>query len=118
MSYSSEAEAFFGYMNRRELDKIRECLDAEAVFFFPKTQPLTGPDRIVKFLQILFRGYPELVFTVQGVVSDGDTAAVHWTNRGHNRKQELYANEGVTWFRFQDGKVVFLSDFFKDTGKF
>jgi ketosteroid isomerase-like protein len=59
-----------------------------------------------------------LHFTVQGVIADGERVAVHWTNQGRTRTGEHYENEGVTWFTFENGKIVFISDFFKDTGKF
>ena len=48
----------------------------------------------------------------------GERAAVHWRNRGEDRDGHPYANEGVTWLRFDRGRIVFLSDFFKDTERF
>jgi len=42
---------------------------------------------------------------------------VHWTNRGMNRRQEPYANEGATILEFKAGKISWISDFFKDTDK-
>ncbi len=45
-------------------------------------------------------------------------AAVHWTNRGMNRKNKPYENQGVTILEIEKGKIKFISDFFKDTEKF
>jgi ketosteroid isomerase-like protein len=108
---------FFEVLNGRELDEAKKLLDSRTEFFFPKTKPMIGKDRILKFLNIFFRQYPELIFTVVRVIQQGDLAAVHWTNRGVSRRQEAYENEGVTILEMEKGKIVYISDFFKDTEK-
>lgn len=109
---------FFLFFNSRDLDRLRVLLAENAQFYFPKTQPLLSPDRILKFLHVLFRQYPELAFTVHRTIVQDNRAAVHWTNRGKNRRGEPYENEGLTLLEFAEGKIAFISDFFKDTEKF
>jgi len=109
---------FFEVFNNRDLDAMGNLLDSSAQFYFPKTQPLIGKERILRFLKILFRQYPELSFTVERVIIQGNQAAVHWTNHGRNRRREPYENEGVTILEFEKGRIKFISDFFKDTDKF
>jgi len=109
---------FFDLLNRRDLDKMGAMMTEDVVFLFPKTQPLQGPERIARFFNILFRRYPELSFAVKRTIVEKDWAAVHWTNRGVSRKKEPYENEGVTLLESDQGKIRFISDFFKDTGKF
>ena len=108
---------FFQVLNERDLVEADNLLAPRAELFFPKTRPMVGKDRILKFLEIFFRQYPELVFTVQRVICQGDRAAVHWTNRGTNRRKEPYENEGATILEMENGKIVYISDFFKDTSK-
>ena len=108
---------FFEVLNERDLDEADKLLAPQAGFYFPKTQPLVGKDRILKFLKIFFRQYPELFFTVVRVIRQGDQAAVHWTNRGMNRGKEPYENEGVTILEIKEGKISYVSDFFKNTEK-
>ena len=108
---------FFKVLSEQALDEADNLLDPLAEFYFPKTQPLIGKDRILKFLKIFFRQYPELVFTVLRVIHHGDQAAVHWTNHGINRRKEPYENEGVTIMEIREGKIVYISDFFKNTEK-
>ena len=110
-------QKFFEVFNNRDLDGMGGLLHSNASFYFPKTQPLLGKDRILKFLKILFRQYPELSFKVERVIRQGNHAAVHWTNRGINRRKELYENEGVTILEMENEKIKFISDFFKDTEK-
>ena len=109
---------FFDSMNRRNLEEMGNLLTDETVFYFPKTQPLIGKERILKFFKILFRQYPVLTFDIQRTIIQENQAAIHWTNKGHNRKNLPYENEGVTILEMDDTKIRFMSDFFKDTEKF
>ncbi|MDA8308104.1 MAG: nuclear transport factor 2 family protein [Deltaproteobacteria bacterium] len=115
---NSKVIAFFEFFSTQNLEPMANFLKEDARLLFPKTQPLIGKERILKFLRILFRQYPELIFTVEDTIAQGDKVAVHWRNRGINRQQEPYENEGVTLFFFEDGLICLMSDFFKDTGKF
>jgi len=109
---------FFDLVNNRDLEQLGDLLTEGAEFYFPKTQPLHGKERILRFFNILFRQYPKLSFHIQRVIVQGQKAAVHWTNRGVNRRNEPYDNEGVTILELVGEKISFISDFFKDTEKF
>ncbi len=118
MSLEQTITKFFEVFNSRDLDRMRELFHEDAEFYFPKTQPLIGRKRILKFLNILFRQYPELSFEVQRIICEGRNAAIHWTNKGRSRRKEPYQNEGATIMEVEDDKITFISDFFKDTEKF
>lgn len=118
MSDEQIVQTFFEVFNNRDMKKMAKLLNTDAEFFFPKTQPLIGRERILKFLGILFRQYPQLSFTIQRMIQQGERAAVHWTNQGLNRRQEPYENEGVTILEMKNGKITYISDFFKNTEKF
>ena len=109
---------FFSAVNKRDFHEMEGLLRPDAALYFPKTEPLLGKDRILRFFKILFRQYPELVFDVKDIITQGDRAAVHWTNRGTSRKKEPYENEGVTLLEWKEDGILFMSDFFKDTEKF
>ena len=108
---------FFDFVNARDLKKMGDLLHSKAEFYFPKTQPLIGKDRIMRFFNILFRQYPEMFFKIHRVIQQEQHAAVHWTNRGINRRNERYVNEGVTILERKGNQIIFISDFFKDTEK-
>ncbi len=118
MVNKSTIRHFFDVFNRRELEKMAVLLDSHSELYFPKTRPLIGRERIFKFINILFKQYPQLQFEIQGIIHQGDRAAVHWKNRGRNRKGEAYYNEGVSWMVFKNNRIQWMSDFFKDTDKF
>ena len=109
---------FFDVFNHRDPKKMSDLLTPDAELYFPKTEPLFGKERIFKFLNILFRQYPVLTFTVERVILQQNQAAVHWTNQGVDRRKTPYQNEGVTLLEIQDGKISFISDFFKNTDIF
>ena len=111
-------DQFFELVNTRDLNMLEQLLTEDAEFYFPKTRPLLGKKQIIRFFRILFRQYPELVFQVQRKIVQRGSAAVHWVNRGANKRGEPYNNEGVTLLEMETGRITFISDFFKDTGKF
>ena len=109
---------FFDALNEKNFPLMEKLLDPDAEMFFPKTQPLCGRKRILQFLRLLFRKYPQLAFSVHRTIQQDNLTAVHWTNRGRSRHDEPYENEGVTLIEFSGGRIRFISDFFKDTEKF
>ena len=109
---------FFDIINKRDLEVLEDLLDDKAEFYFPKTQPLIGKKRILRFFKILYRRYPELAFQIKRTIVQGKAAAVHWSNQGVKKGGELYANEGMTLLEMKNQKIIFISDFFKDTEKF
>lgn len=111
-------EEFFDAMSRQDLEGLGARLHPAARFEFPKAQPLEGRDEILRFFRILFRRYPELAFTLRRTVIQDGRAAVHWANAGRARDGAPYENEGVTLLEFDGESITWLSDFFKDTGKF
>lgn len=109
---------FFAALSGRDLAALGAFLDEETLFLFPKTEPLRGRARILRFFKILFRQYPRLQFEILETLIDGERASVHWRNDGESRDGLGYANEGVTLFRYEAGRLRWISDFFKDTGRF
>ena len=109
---------FYEAMSNRNSELLEVLLSDTAEFYFPKTQPLLGKVRIMKFLRLLWKQYPELVFDVKLMIIQGNKASVHWMNKGINRKKQPYENEGITLFEWEGDTITYISDFFKDTEKF
>jgi ketosteroid isomerase-like protein len=118
MSQRGRVVDFFACVNDRDLNRFGDLLREDAEFYFPKTQPLVSRDRILRFFRVLFRQYPKLSFQIHRIIMEGNRAAVHWSNRGENRKKEPYENEGITLLELEGDQLRFISDFFKDTEKF
>ena len=46
---------FFSLLSNQDLKQMSSLLHPDARLYFPKTQPLAGRDRILRFFKILFR---------------------------------------------------------------
>jgi len=109
------AKAIFTAMNRRDPAHLGPYLSEGAVFDFPGPGLIEGSRKILVFLKVLFRKYPRLEFSVEDILVDGDQACAVWTNEGEDKKGNSYKNRGISLIRFSEGKIVFISDYFKDT---
>lgn len=118
MTFETTITTFFHAANNHDLTALEGLFTNDIEFFFPKTRPLMGKKRVLRFFAILFRQYPRLTFQVHMTIIQSEKAAVHWTNEGMNRKGDPYENEGVSVLRFENNKISFISDFFKNTEKF
>ena len=108
----------FAGLNQKNLDELSDELADDAVFLFPKTAPLVGKKKILSFMKVLIRRYPNLIFTLGRMTGDETLGAVEWTNHGNAKNGEPYENAGVTFLEVRDGKIAYISDTFKDTDKF
>ena len=105
----------FQAMNSRTFDDIMDYFDDGLVLDFPGTGRIEGKRKVVIFLKALLRKYPVLCFNVYEVLVDGEQAAALWTNKGSNLVGEDYQNSGVSIIHLENGKITFISDYFKDT---
>ena len=109
------ASGIFAAMNSRDLSGLEPHLADDAVFDFPGAGSITGKKKILLFLKVLFRKYPRLKFTVEDILLEGDRACAVWSNQGEDTSGSPYQNRGITLVRVAKGKIVFISDYFKDT---
>ena len=105
----------FTAMNKRDPMYLSQHLSENAVFDFPGPGRLKGKKRILTFLKILFRKYPQLQFTIEDIFGEGERVCTIWSNQGTDNKGNSYKNRGITLVRASEGKIVFISDYFKDT---
>lgn len=108
-------QQIFEAMNARNLSLVEPYLAEHAVFDFPGAGCIAGRKRILLFLKALFRKYPRLTFTVEDIFSEGERACAVWSNEGEDSKGSPYKNHGITLVRIQEGHIIFISDYFKDT---
>ena len=105
----------FKEMNIKSFKEIDGYLHDNLALDFPGAGRVDGKRRVLVFFQALLRKYPILCFNVYEYFADGEQVCVLWTNKGENLAGEAYENSGVTVMHIEDGKITFISDFFKDT---
>ena len=109
------AELVVTSMDKRDLTLYEKHVAEDAVLDFPGSEKVKGCRRIIVFLKAVLRKYPELKFTIEKIIVDGTGAAVVWSNKGKDKSGESYYNRGITFVQMRDGKIVLISDYFKDT---
>ena len=115
MSNKYLAKAFMDALNNRNYAEFPKCLMENAALDFPGPGRIKSRKKIISFVKALFRRFPRLEFTVFDIIVEGDRACIVWTNEGERNDGEPYSNSGITLLHITDGKIAFISDYFKDT---
>jgi ketosteroid isomerase-like protein len=98
-----------------EIIAYEKLITKKVAFDFPGAGRTEGARRTLLLLKSMLRKYPELTFTVKEIMVQENRACAIWVNEGRDRKGLPYSNSGITLFHFSDGKISFISDYFKDT---
>lgn len=105
----------FEAFNMRDFSILEPWLEEDVCLDFPGVKLIEGKRKFLIFTSALFRSYPKLEFSVYDILLDGDKSCIVWTNEGLDSSGNKYLNRGVTLVEIRDGKIVLLSDYFKDT---
>ncbi len=100
--------------NQKNMDALEEFYAADAVWHEPD-QELQGLEEIRQYVALNFAAFPDVNFTVEDVIAEGDKAVTRWTVRGtHQGETEEFGPptgrqielEGLTLHRLEGGKIV------------
>jgi ketosteroid isomerase-like protein len=109
------AQEIFHAMNTRDFTAFEQVIAEDVAFDFPGAGKVEGSRRTLLLLKSLLRKYPKLHFSISEVITEGERVCVVWTNEGEDIKGSAYSNAGITLLHFSEGKISFISDYFKDT---
>jgi ketosteroid isomerase-like protein len=113
--YKQLAQLVFTCFNNRDFGPVQNSLAENVVLNFPGVGDISGKRRTILFFKTLLRKYPELTFTVSEIMMENKRAVAVWSNQGKSSDGKGYSNSGITLFHFEEEKIVFISDYFKDT---
>jgi len=105
----------YNCFNNRDFGRVEPYISEKVIFNFPGAGDISGKRRTLLFLKTLLRRYPQLEFSVSKTIVENNRAVAVWTNNGKDTEGNDYANSGLTLFHFEEEKIVFISDYFKDT---
>ncbi|TWT33113.1 ester cyclase [Blastopirellula retiformator] len=100
--------------NDRRDKAIQELAAEDAVAHLESGVLVNGADIFKAFRDNLVAALPDLRICVEDVMAEGNEAVVRWTFIGNHRGdgfgfkptgREIHAR-GLTWFRFENGKIV------------
>jgi steroid delta-isomerase-like uncharacterized protein len=82
-STESVMNRFVEFINTANEDLAPEVISADAVFHAPShPEPLRGPAGYMEVLDMMRSGFPDVQWTLEETVSEGDTVAARFTMRG------------------------------------
>jgi steroid delta-isomerase-like uncharacterized protein len=123
MSVETNKELTYRYyrelMSSGDLTFVDKYMAPEFEFSNPThIEPYRGQE-FKNLVTMLRSAFPDLLFTVEHILAEGDTVVAHWTARGthigtplHTLKGDLPAKgkpftiDGMSWLRIVDGKFV------------
>jgi ketosteroid isomerase-like protein len=103
--------------NERDVDKIVDCLEDDGHFFCPGLETGQG---LREHCAAVFQIFPEVQFSLDWVVSDGDREVCQWTARATRFRdiesgsevERPFVNTGITVFAgVRAGKATSIRDF-------
>ena len=95
-------------------DALEEVYAADLVWHEPD-QDVQGVEEARQYYSTYLSAFPDLSFTVEDVIAEGDKVVTRWTVRGtHQGEIEEFGpptgrqleQEGITIHRIEDGKIV------------
>jgi limonene-1,2-epoxide hydrolase len=113
-------ESFMSDLEQRDVEKLRRWFFSESVLWMPPVGKIDGDRRILAAFRIIFRGYSDIHWKVTNIMSAGNNRFIYETESwGTIGKSTPYQNHILTIIDFDaQGRIVFLSDYFKDTAIF
>jgi steroid delta-isomerase-like uncharacterized protein len=93
---------------------LEEVYAADLVWHEPD-QDVQGLEEAKQYYSTYLSAFPDLSFTVEDVIAEGDKVVTRWTVRGtHQGKIEAFGSptgrqleqEGITIHRIEEGKIV------------
>jgi steroid delta-isomerase-like uncharacterized protein len=108
-------DKFVNFINTGGEQTAHELVSESAVFFVPgRPEPLKGPAGYMAILGMMRGGFPDVQWTLEETIVEGDRLAARFTMRGthqgaffgvppSDKKIEVRA---MNFYRFADGKII------------
>jgi predicted ester cyclase len=102
------------FVHGGKLEVADEIISPDCVFFMAQTPVATGPEGFRQAREMFLRGFPDLHFTVEELICEGDAVVERLTVTGTHRGEFMGVaptNRQVRWsalslMRIRDGKIV------------
>ena len=101
-------------VNQRTFDALEEVYAADAAIHEPD-RDFQSLEEAKQYIGTYFDAFPDLHFTIEDVIAEGDQAVSRWTLRGTHQGEieELgpptgrqFELEGITIHRIEDGRIA------------
>jgi len=108
-------QRFTEFINTASEQLASELISPDAIFYVPgRTEPMRGPAGYMATLAMMRGGFPDIQWTLEELIAEGEKIAARFTMRGTHkgtffgvpptgRKIEVQA---MNFYRFSDGRIV------------
>ena len=100
---------FWEEVNKRNVGVVDELLDASFVFHRPAGQEVRGPEGVKQELSMLLTAFPDLHWTIEDMVAEGDKVAARTTITGTHQGEFMgiaATGKRVTWTEIYIPRIV------------
>jgi len=107
-------------VERRDLQAMGAWFSPEVEMWIPPRPAVQGARRVAALFRAIFRLYPEIHWKVTAVHPLDERRGLYLTDSwGTIGRDTPYSNKIATLITFDvDGRIAYLSDYFKDTSIF
>ncbi len=111
----AQFEKFLTFINTADRSLGEELIAADVVFHVPANpEPMRGLDGYMQIIQMMRGGFPDIRWTLEETIAEGDKIAARFTMRGKHTgtffgvppSGREIAVTAVNFYRFSEGKIV------------
>jgi steroid delta-isomerase-like uncharacterized protein len=108
-------QRFVLFINTADEKLASELVSPVAIFYVPgRTEPVSGPAGYLEIIQMMRSGFPDIQWTLEEMVAEGDKVAARFTMRGTHQGPffgvpptgKKIAVQALNIYRFDDGKIA------------
>jgi len=91
-------------INEGKTEKMNELIDSDYAFHAPGDYEVRGIEGLKKFIAWVHTSFPDVHFTVEDVIAEGDKVVSFYTMKGTDKSNKPVTFQGVIISRMANGK--------------
>jgi steroid delta-isomerase-like uncharacterized protein len=108
-------QRFVLFINTADEKLASELVSPKATFYVPgRPEPVSGPPGYLEIIQMMRSGFPDIQWTLEELVAEGDKVAARFTMRGTHQGSffgvpptgKKITVQALNIYRFADGQIV------------
>jgi steroid delta-isomerase-like uncharacterized protein len=108
-------QRFVQFINTADAALATELVSPKATFFVPgRAEPLSGPAGYLEIINMMRSGFPDIQWTLEETIAEGDNVVARYTMRGTHRGPFMgvaptgrkIAVQALNIYRFAKGQIL------------
>ena len=108
-------ERFVEFINTASPKLAEELISAQAIFHVPgRPEPVIGPAGYLEIIGMMRGGFPDIQWTLEEMIAEGDNIAARFTMRGTHQGNffgvpptgKKIAVQAMNFYRWSNGQIV------------